>query len=205
MRELLRYSALACPQLSLVTQRCFDWRNSAVSASAICLSITAVFPWPEVISSWHMGNAPGHEEPGSFHRYTCFLSSSRGFGVILTLAPCDLHQHTAGKWLSHCTERQPMLDCRSRCDELVCVFFHKSLFGHSGAHLLHKTWGHSHTLLLLVFTGTKLHFVHQIYKHFVFHPSLDEHPDPFLGYYSCAESSVVLVAISLAAVIEQLM
>lgn len=44
VRELLRASAVALPQLSLVTQRCFDWRNSAVSASAICPSITAMFP-----------------------------------------------------------------------------------------------------------------------------------------------------------------
>lgn len=88
-----------------------------------------------------------------------------------------------------------MLDCWSRCDGLVCVFSHKSLFGHSGAHLLHKTRGHSHGLLLLDFTGTKpLRFVHQIYEHFVFPPSLDEYPDPFLGYYSGGESSVVLVA-----------
>lgn len=42
------------------------------------------------------------------------------------------------------------------------------------------------------------------YEHFVFHPSLVEYPEPFLGYYSCGESSVVLVALSLPAVIEQL-
>lgn len=149
MRELLKASAVAFPQLSLATQRCFDQRNSASSASAICPSIITMFLLPEVIYCWHKGITQGHKEARSFQKYTCFLSSSRGFSVIFRL--WHVLTCTSTRLVNNCRlapKKQLMLDCRSRCAELF-AFPSISLFLDIQELVYYINPGVTPTLLLL--------------------------------------------------------
>lgn len=174
MREFLKALAVAFPLLSLATQRCFDQRNSATSASAICPSIITMFLLPEVISFWHKGITQGHKEARSFQKYTCFLSSSRGFRVIFRL--WHILTCTSTRLVNNC-RLAPKKTTDAWLQEQMCWaslhFLPSVSFWTIRSSLLHKPQGHTHTAasirLHTAYRNTKpLHFVCQIYKYFVF-------------------------------------